>query len=633
MIGSFQNGLLIFFRTVSQILTAGIAITAFGLLLYALTFNLRDRVARSFALILFCVVVVFTAEAIGSASAQAWEINFWLRLQWVGIIMLPATYLHLSDALLATTGKPSRGRRSWAVRLVYGASLLCLLGVPFETFIGPLVFDRQPAPFLQPTLFTNLFVLLYLLVMGLSWYNFARAYRRTTTPTSRRRMRYLLTGALAPALGSFPYLLYGSGFANRHALIFWAVSAFMNFLLGGLVVVMAYSVAFFGVSWPDRVVKTRLFRWILRGPVTASVVLACATIVRRAGEIFGSSYSAFVPITVVGTILLAQYLITILSPLWDRLLFFSNDRDELDLLHRLEDRLLSRNDLIQFLEMILAAICDRLQAPGAYVAALGTNGLELVVNTGKSSFENLNISNGLSDMISQNGRLPALFQWGEDYLLPLFDDEEKQHELLGLCVICGVGRQKLEDEHLQALSILTGRAAKALQDRRTQQQLFRSIETLAPKVDVIQRMRAAGIYDRTNLLKGEIPLPAQDLEQIVKEALTHYWGGPKLTDSPLLQLRVVQNALENYEGNHANALRAILREAIERVRPEGERRFTAEWILYNILEMKFMEGRKVREIAMRLAMSEADLYRKQRIAIEAVAKAILEMEAQIQNNR
>ncbi|HEX2978751.1 MAG TPA: hypothetical protein VHO48_00670, partial [Anaerolineaceae bacterium] len=80
----------------------------------------------------------------------------------------------------------------------------------------------------------------------------------------------------------------------------------------------------------------------------------------------------------------------------------------------------------------------------------------------------------------------------------------------------------------------------------------------------------------------------------------------------------------------ANALRSILRRAIEQVKPEGDRRFTAEWILYNILEMKFMEGRKVRDIAMRLAMSEADLYRKQRVAIEAVAKAIMEMEAEAQ---
>jgi hypothetical protein len=42
--------------------------------------------------------------------------------------------------------------------------------------------------------------------------------------------------------------------------------------------------------------------------------------------------------------------------------------------------------------------------------------------------------------------------------------------------------------------------------------------------------------------------------------------------------------------------------------------------------MKFIEGHKVREVASRLAMSEADLYRKQRVAVEAVARAIIDME-------
>jgi hypothetical protein len=42
--------------------------------------------------------------------------------------------------------------------------------------------------------------------------------------------------------------------------------------------------------------------------------------------------------------------------------------------------------------------------------------------------------------------------------------------------------------------------------------------------------------------------------------------------------------------------------------------------------MKFLEGKKVREIATRLSMSEADLYRKQRVAVDAVASAILDME-------
>jgi hypothetical protein len=93
-----------------------------------------------------------------------------------------------------------------------------------------------------------------------------------------------------------------------------------------------------------------------------------------------------------------------------------------------------------------------------------------------------------------------------------------------------------------------------------------------------------------------------------------------------MKLRVVRMLVDDYDGNTSNALRALLRKAVDQVKPDGDRRFTSEWILYNILEMKFIEGRKVREVAGRLAMSEADLYRKQRVAVEAVARAILDME-------
>jgi hypothetical protein len=114
----------------------------------------------------------------------------------------------------------------------------------------------------------------------------------------------------------------------------------------------------------------------------------------------------------------------------------------------------------------------------------------------------------------------------------------------------------------------------------------------------------------------------------VRDALSDYWGGPHLSESPLLQLEVVQNALEEHDGISVKAVRSILREAIDKIRPEGTRRFTLDWILYNILEMKFLKGQKVRDVAKRLAMSEANLYRKQKVAIEVVAKTILEMEKQ-----
>lgn len=93
-------------RTLNQLLTAGIAITALSLLFYALTFNLRDRVARSFALILLCVVIVYVAEAIGSSTGDPTQMEFWLRLQWIGIIILPPAYVHFSDALLLPQGDP-----------------------------------------------------------------------------------------------------------------------------------------------------------------------------------------------------------------------------------------------------------------------------------------------------------------------------------------------------------------------------------------------------------------------------------------------------------------------------------------------------------------------------------------------
>jgi len=39
-----------------------------------------------------------------------------------------------------------------------------------------------------------------------------------------------------------------------------------------------------------------------------------------------------------------------------------------------------------------------------------------------------------------------------------------------------------------------------------------------------------------------------------------------------------------------------------------------------------VQGKRVRDVARRLAMSESDLYRKQRVAIENVARTIASME-------
>jgi len=626
MLNSWQTLLLELLRTLTQILIAGIAVTAFSLLINALTFNLRNRVARSFMLILFCVVTVFTADSLGSTETDLINIEFWLRLQWVGILFLPATYLHFSDALMETTGQRSRGRRRWAVRFSYLVSSLFLISLPFTFFVGPVVINEGPAPYLQPTALTAVFLVCYLGIMIISWINFGRAYRRTTNPTSRRRMVYLITGAAAPALGSFPFLLFGSGYASLHPLVFWSLAFLSNLLVGVLLVIMAYAVAFFGVSWTDRVVKAHLFKWLMRGPITASITLGLVTIVRRTGEAFGVTYTALVPIVMVGTILLFEHLITLFSPLAERFLFDGSDRAELELLRELQDRLLTTNDLRQFLEMVLAAVRDRMQATGVYVAVLNGDGLEVIARTGvviQEPNSAIQIASVMELAAAQPG---GLVPWQQEYLMVLINEGDLEKKPVGLLGLSGIAMNLLDDDSIASLNVLGRRAALALRDRQVQQQVIQTLADLSPQVGLIQSMRAAGRYNETRIFQEDLTVAESDLGQWVKDALTHYWGGPKLTESQLIPLQVVQDAALGLEGNTANALRAVLREAIDRTRPEGDRKYTAEWILYNILEMKFMEGRKVREIALRLAISEADLYRKQRVALEAVAKLVQEME-------
>lgn len=624
------NGLESVIRTISQILTAGVAITAFSLLLYGLTFNLRDRVARSFAWIMFCLVIVFSTESFTVATSSAETIDMWLRIQWVGIIMLPATYLNFSDALLATTGLPSRWRRKWAIRIANFISLVLIILLATPWFLGPLVTDEPPAPHHQPTLITEIFTVYYVFIMVLAWINFVRAYRRTVTQSSKRRMLYLTVSALAPAIGSFPFLLYGSDFAASQTLVFWSIATLTNLVLGGFVVVMAYSVAFFGVPWPDRVVKSRLFKWLLRGAITAILTLAVVTIVRRAGQIFGNPYNAFVPITMVIMILITEYAITMFYPFIERWLFFSKDEDDFLMVKSLEDRIITRSDLKQILEMVLAAVCDRFQTSGAYLIEKTDEGLALVIQTGDLHlYDNqLDELDGIIEKTAEGEKIV----WQEDVLIPLRNGSNGDANLLlgYLGVNDFAEKYPLEEDDDEALTTLAHRAAMVLRDRLTQENLFRTFERLNSEEELIEKLRAAGRFDRKGVLQVESSIKRSELTHAVKDALTHYWGGPKLTENPLLKLEIVKKELNETEQNPANALRSILKVAIEQIKPIGERKYTGEWLLYNILELKFLEGKKVKEIAMKLALSEADLYRKQRVAIDVITDTIVQLE--LKNN-
>ena len=622
-------------ETLNQILYAAVAITAIALLMYTSGFNLRDRIVQTFALILLCVVMIYTGETVAAVSNKPEYIQLWLQLKWIGLMMLPAVYLHFSDALLTVSGRPSRGRRTtfvWVTYLITGAAAILIF---FGVTIGELVPDKTPMFFLERNQITFFFGLFYLVVMAMVSYNLIRAMIRTATKTGLRRMIYLLAGAAAIAFSSIIFLFHGNNWFANHPHWFWFLSILASSVAIFFMVVMTYTVSFFGLLWTDRQIKSRLFRWLLRGPFTAAVVLGLTTVARRYGELQGDSYIYFVPIVMVGGTLLLQYAINIFSPYIEKSFFWGDDRDDLETIQSLQDRMLTNRDLIQFLETTAALISDRLPVSGGFIALLEGEKVTRSVSTGdQKAIENYLVDENFikeaqENLVDQDG----LIEWQGLFLVPLeYRFEDGTSKLLGLGGFVKNNVREIEEDDREAVLQLAERATLAIKDHNIQKQVIESLSALQTEVDYLQNIRAASSFNVDKLTNIEQPELPEGMSTWVKDALTHYWGGPKLTNNPLMQLKVVEAESENLDGNRTNALRAVLTEAIEMIKPSGERKFTSEWLLYNILELKFLQGKKVREVARKLAVSEADLYRKQKIAIESVAQKIADIEAGANGN-
>jgi hypothetical protein len=641
----------------NQIVTAAIVVTAASLLLYSLTFNLYDRVARSYSMMLAAVSGVFLGDVLASLTSGPQAAGVWLRFQWLGISLLPAAYLHFSDSLLETTGLPSRGRRRAAVRIGYGLGTIWFVLAAFTDWLVTEPGIDGAAQHLEPGPLFPFFTIAFIVGSGVAWFNVYRAYLRCLTSDTRRRMSYLLIASITLPISVFPYLLVAGGQnASLHPFTFWFTSVTGNLVVGVMLTVMAATVAFFGTAQADRVIKSRLFQWLLRGPFVASMVLTAMVLTSRATRLLGIDGSQAVPIMAIGTLLILQFVITIVRVPLERRLFYGGaaDRGDVRRLQMLEERLLTTADTDQYLESVVAAVCDLLRVPSAFVASVDSDGARIAARVGPDEppaeaaslnlavIQNGSASSRPAPQASSKIRLKpagpeALFVWNQYWVMPLHaagdaDGLARPDEVLGLLVLRARSPQPdLSADESETLEALAERAAAALEDRRLQRNVFAALDSLLSQVDRLQRLRAAARYSTAEVLKKDVAV-TPDLVQGVRDALSQYWGGPKLTNNPLMRLRVVEQALRDHDGNPANALRAVLHDAIERLKPEGQRKFTAEWIIYNILEMKFMQGRRVREVALRLAVSEADLFRKQRVAIEQVARMIAQMEQEMRED-
>jgi hypothetical protein len=402
---------------------------------------------------------------------------------------------------------------------------------------------------------------------------------------------------------------------------------------------LAYPLSFFGSRVPDRVVKTELLRFFLRGPATGLLALVTILYSAPAANILGLPGLSFMPFAVVAVVLLWQWIVYIALPyLEKRLVYSGEDYDRLEKLQNLSERLLTRGDLIQLQEAILAATCDYLRVNTAFVVAFNDGEPELISAIG-SIRPSLELLKNEAEMLyklldySPNDDL-TLHKWQSYWIIPLFSIRNAEHHLLGFMAIQARAAEiDLTADEDQMLHSFVRRAEQTLDDMTLQADIIAALEGLLPQINITARSRSDLDYQR-----GRPGLPApimspstiMDVEQFKEQvwaALKHYYGGPGMSNSRLLELDIVNQSLPENDGNPVKALRAVLAKAIEAQRPNGERKMLSpEWTLYNILDMRFIKGAKVKEVVTRLAMSEPDFYRKQSYAVTAVANTLREWE-------
>ena len=617
------------------ILSAAVAIVAFSLLAYVLAYNVGNRVGRAFAALLACVLIVYTGDVLLYLVAPE-QTELWLRLQWLGIPFVPAAYFDLSDALLQTTNSISR-RRTRLVNLSYGISALISVLALATNLIVQSGGGGENLYYLEPGPLFPVFVVYFFIASGYGLYNTYRVRQRCLTPASRRRVTYLIVAFLAPGLGVFPYLILSAFTVDPSRTFVSLLTLIGNIGVACMLVVMTYSIAYYGVLSPDRVVKRSLVVFLIRGPLLGILVVGALLIVPKVENILGLPRESFVLLTVVALIVLLQLLVELVKPTVDKLIY-SSDQQELMAIRELDRRLLTSSDLRQYLENALVALCDYLGVPGGFVAvvagseilveaAAGPN--ELIHELRQRDWRDLLLEASVRNDAAEG---PESVSYDGYWVWPL-RTRGKDNALGLLGVVRRPGEDGPDESEQPVVAELVQRAETALEDRLLQQGVFMAVMEIMPDIERVQRWRSVVPYVGTSPLdqppESDSIIYQPEFSKWVKDALSHYWGGPKLTDSPLLRLQVVNRAIEQEGGNPTKGLRSVLAQAIEDLRPEGQRQMTAsEWLLYNILELKFIQGKPVREIASRLAMSESDLYRKQRVAIEQVAQKIIELEAE-----
>lgn len=601
-------------------------IVTFSLWAYLTIRSWGGAVARALTIMLFGVFTAVAADVLIQIAHDLVILEFLLRWSWLGIMLVPTSMFHMVMALAIQLQiiKP----RMWIVWVCYAIGMLFVVCVIATNLVVATPIRGGGVPALTPqTMFSGVAVFAFA-VVTLAWILLWRVRATVLTPSLRRRMTYMVASWYGPLLLSFPIL----SLLPKAYLLPESISLSLGIVAAPIaaifMMVTAYSATFVGSPQPDRIVKHDFLRWWLYGPfIGVSIILflqvvpVFATVSHLPSEIW--AVFGIMMMTVIMPILVNQ-----IRPYLDNLIY-ANDHEDIDYLRTLPRTTFTQTDLRRLLENSLTVMCGAAQSDSAFVAApddFGVYAVKMIVGGRRRIrhlFDQIPLEALITRLQTHQSTQPLLLN---DYGIAVLRDPEGQ--IVGVLGLHQYERISAPDVQ-QLVTTLTRQVEHALVMVTMQQRLIDTLRTMAPEMSTLQQMSSRieqATPDALQSLEDDVAM-MPEFTQLVRDALTHYWGGPKLSDSPLLGLKSVKRVRDAQGGSPTKALQLVLRQAIDNIRPDTSLATTAsESVLYNILDMRFLQGRKIRDTADRLAMSESDLYRKQRIAVDEVARQLAMME-------
>ncbi len=622
-----MNYLIPGLRALSAVLTAAVAMTAFSVFLFSLQFVKRkQKLALALVPLLLCVTVIYSADALETVAVGHDSKLIWQMIHWTGFVMLPSVCLSFAMVLLDMTGKEiNRPLLLFAVSNILLSFVFLVLLWTGKLFSGIRIISNIGTTMVH-TGSTFLFWIFFTINLLSTFWILGLAYSRTRTQASRRRMIYLILGVLGIEIGSFPLLLFGSGLLiSQYPLVFWTLSVIGNAVVTIMVLLLGYSTATFSVPWSDRFTRLRMIEWILRGPITASLTLWVVTMINRSGDVLGLNIAGLNTFATVVSIILLEYLVTVAMPRIERGSIVGLGPEDYTIFQEFKGMMVFKPELESYLEALTGALCDRFQARDGFFAVIDENGIfDPIIKTGESSWIDIP---GLLQKFPHYFTEENCDSYWDDTgaVFPVFNHDGDLDTFLGVLGLTDITKSQMTDGYRQVLDDALEKARDVLWQRRYLTSAYQVLRA-GTNNNRVDGFHSGSVLDQNALLEEQGTAELDEVSVWVKDALTHYWGGPRLSESPLLEWRIVKETAAELNENEVNGLRAVLKKALEELRPEGERSTSGEWTLYNIIDLKFFEKQKVKDIVRRLSMSEADFYRKQKIAVEAMAKEIIRME-------